>query len=184
MIVESPGFRNEAGRFDAKGFDEFVQYEYGNERSYVEFMRRALLGQKMVRLLYSQGEVSEGEARAAALHRLQQVQIAWVALDNTVFLLAPSRIIPGQEGALANAGRGLILVLARFLVLGLVALAGGLAAGLAWWVTQELFGWRQPASIGATFLALWTAIAVVDLALVLAGGAVLRRFDVARDRAG
>ena len=111
------------------------------------------------------------------------VVFAWVALDNTVFLLAPSRIIPGQEGALANAGRGLVLVLARFLVLGLVALAGGLAAGIAWWVTIELLRWTQPAAIGATFLALWTAIAAVDLGLVFAGGAVLRRFDVARDRA-
>jgi peptidyl-prolyl cis-trans isomerase D len=81
VVVDSPGFRDETGRFDTEGFERYVQYEYGNQRNYVEYMRRALLGQKMVRLLYTQGEVSEGEARTAALHRLQQVQIAYVALD-------------------------------------------------------------------------------------------------------
>jgi peptidyl-prolyl cis-trans isomerase D len=35
----------------------------------------------MIRLLYSQTQVSDGEARAAALHRLEEVEIAFVALD-------------------------------------------------------------------------------------------------------
>ena len=81
LIVQTQGFRDEAGRFDAEGFKNYVEYEYGNQANYIEFMRRSLLGQKMVRLLYSQGEVSQGEARTAARHRLEQVQIAYVALD-------------------------------------------------------------------------------------------------------
>ena len=81
VIVESPGFRDESGRFDSEQFAQYVEWEYGNQRNYIEHMRRVLLGQKMVRLLYSQGEVSEGEARASALHRLQQVQIGYVAID-------------------------------------------------------------------------------------------------------
>ncbi len=81
VIVQSSGFRDETGRFDSKAFERYVEYEYGNQRNYLEYMRRALLGQKMLRLLYSEGEVSEGEARASALYRLEQVQIAYVALD-------------------------------------------------------------------------------------------------------
>jgi len=81
VVVQTPGFVDESGRFDEKRFGDYVEYEYGNQHNYIEFMRYALLGQKMVRLLYTQGEVSEGEARASALYRLQQAQIGYVALD-------------------------------------------------------------------------------------------------------
>ena len=81
VVVQSSGFSDESGRFDEERFKNFVEYEYGNQRNYIEFMRYVLLGQKMVRLLYTQGEVSEGEARASALYRLQQAQIGYVALD-------------------------------------------------------------------------------------------------------
>ena len=81
VIVRSSGFVDEAGGFDEERFQSYVEYEYGNQRNYIQFMRRVLLGQKMVRLLYTQGEVSEGEARASALYRLQQAQIGYVAID-------------------------------------------------------------------------------------------------------
>jgi len=81
LIRDSPSFRDSSGKFDSKGFESFVTYEYGSQRAYLEYMRRVLLGQKMVQLLYSQGTVSEGEARRAALQRLEQVQIAYVAVD-------------------------------------------------------------------------------------------------------
>jgi peptidyl-prolyl cis-trans isomerase D len=81
LIVQSSGFVDESGRFDKERFQDYVEYQYGNQRNYVKFMRRTLLGQKMVRLLYSQGEVSEGEAHASALYRLQQAQIEYVAFD-------------------------------------------------------------------------------------------------------
>jgi hypothetical protein len=110
------------------------------------------------------------------------VVFAWIALDNAVFLVAPSRIVPGQEGALQNAGRGLILVLARFFLFVVIFVLGAAAAGLSWWLAHDLFGWQRTPAIAAAFFALWAAIAAVDLGLVLAGGEVLRRFDVARDR--
>ncbi len=83
LIRDSPGFRNEEGKFDTEGFTAYVEYEYGTQRNYLDYMRQALLGQKMAQLLYTQGEVSEGEARAAALHRLQQVRLAYVAFDDS-----------------------------------------------------------------------------------------------------
>jgi peptidyl-prolyl cis-trans isomerase D len=82
VILQSPGFRDEAGKFDQPQFRDWVEWQYGNEANYIEFTRSALLGQKMAQLLYAQGGVSEGEAQAAALHRLQQVQIAYVAIDS------------------------------------------------------------------------------------------------------
>ena len=81
VVVQSTGFRDETGHFDSKSFEKYVEYEYGNQRNYLEYMRRALLGQKMLRLLYAEGEVSDAEARASALYRLEQVQIAYVAID-------------------------------------------------------------------------------------------------------
>lgn len=97
VVVQSAGFIDESGRFDEDRFKNFVEYEYGNQRNYVEFMRYVLLGQKMVRLLYTQGEVSEGEARASALYRLQQAQIGYVAID--VETLPPGSEISDEEVA-------------------------------------------------------------------------------------
>jgi peptidyl-prolyl cis-trans isomerase D len=81
LIRDSPGFRDESGKFNSENFESFVEYEYGSQRNYLDYMQRVLLGQKLAQLLYTQGEVSEGEARRAVLQRLQQVQIAFVALD-------------------------------------------------------------------------------------------------------
>ncbi|MCG8591291.1 MAG: SurA N-terminal domain-containing protein [Proteobacteria bacterium] len=74
-------FRNEEGRFDPESFRDYAEYEYGNERNYVEATRRNLLARKMLQLLWGQTRVSEGEARARSRHRLEQVRIAYVALD-------------------------------------------------------------------------------------------------------
>jgi len=82
VILDGGGFVDESGRFDREGFEDFVEYEYGNQHNYIEYMRRALLAQKMIQLLYNQGGVSDGEARAAALYRLQEAQIAYVAIDS------------------------------------------------------------------------------------------------------
>ena len=81
VIAASPGFRDEEGRFDSEGFSGWVEYSFGNQRNYIDYMRRSLLGQKMIQLLYAQGEVSDGEARTAALYGLEEVRLAFVALD-------------------------------------------------------------------------------------------------------
>jgi peptidyl-prolyl cis-trans isomerase D len=90
VVVDSNGFVDESGDFDAERFQSYIEYEYGSQRNYIEFMRRALLTQKMLRLLSSQGQVSEGEARAAALYRLEQTQIGYVAIN-------AERLPPGSE---------------------------------------------------------------------------------------
>lgn len=84
LIRSSPSFRDAGGKFDNESFTNFVEYEYGSQRNYLEFMRQSLLGQKMAQLLYGQAGVSDGEARSAVLYRLQQVRIAYVALDPAV----------------------------------------------------------------------------------------------------
>ena len=98
VIAQSPGFRDDEGNFSQEGFTNWVEYQYGTQRNYAAFLRRILLGQKMVQLLYGQGDVSDGEARAAALYRLEQVQLAYVALDNA---LLPAGEEPSEEAIAA-----------------------------------------------------------------------------------
>lgn len=83
VIRSIAGFRDESGKFDKESFIDQVEYQYGTQRAFLQVMRDQLLQQKMLRLLYGQAQVSDGEALASALHRLQEVQIAFVALDPT-----------------------------------------------------------------------------------------------------
>lgn len=80
-ILSLAGFRDQAGRFDKKAFDGWVQYEFGSERAFVEQRRRATLAGKMLRVIRAQATVSEGEAREAVIRRLEGVRLAYVALD-------------------------------------------------------------------------------------------------------
>ena len=106
----------------------------------------------------------------------------WVALDNAVFLFSPVRMVAGQEGALQNAGRGTVLMLLR---VALISLGGAIAAGAALGTHYAATNW-----LGASeALALWLAFGaigsvalVADLLLIGIGGALLARFDLARDR--
>jgi len=112
---------------------------------------------------------------------LPLVVFAWVALDNAVYLFAPIRFVPGQEGALQNVGRGFLLMLFRMVLLavaGLVATAAVLAARLV----AEILEWPHRAVVAASLAALWLTVLAVDGMLVWVGGKLLRQFDVARDR--
>jgi peptidyl-prolyl cis-trans isomerase D len=62
-------------------FADQVEYNYGSQKAFMNVVRGDLLRQKMLRLLYSQVKVSDGEARSAALLTLEEVRIAFVALD-------------------------------------------------------------------------------------------------------
>lgn len=111
------------------------------------------------------------------------VTYAWVAVDNAVFLFSPLRYTPGQESALQHMGRSVYLLLLRGLVFGTVAIVAAIPVGLfAWFATEKLeWTWR-----GITWIA--TAILVLVLlatsaGLTWLGGRMVRRFDVARDRA-
>jgi peptidyl-prolyl cis-trans isomerase D len=83
LVLSDPSFRDEEGKFDRKRFDEYTQYLYGSQRAFMQDRRLALLATKMMSLLQSQPEVSEGEAREAARRSLEEVQIAFVAIPAT-----------------------------------------------------------------------------------------------------
>ena len=79
-ISSSPYFTDEAGRFDRERFKSWAEYEFGNQRNFIREQRSALLANKFMRTLTQLAQVSEGEARQAAIQRLEQVQIAFVTL--------------------------------------------------------------------------------------------------------
>jgi peptidyl-prolyl cis-trans isomerase D len=81
LVVQDASFRDESGHFDKEAFDRFTSYEYGTQHAFLEERRRNLLAVKLLRLLESQPEVSEGEARDAVRRQLEQVRIAFVTLD-------------------------------------------------------------------------------------------------------
>ncbi|MAF65907.1 MAG: hypothetical protein CMJ84_09670 [Planctomycetes bacterium] len=121
-------------------------------------------------------------ALALILGTLPICALAWIAVDNIVFLCAPVRFAPGQVGALHHAGRGMALMFLRLVVM-LVALSlVALAAAAAFFAADtglELGGdiaraWAIAAGLGA--------LLAVATALVWIGGRLLHRFDVARDR--
>ncbi|HEX6884007.1 MAG TPA: putative ABC exporter domain-containing protein [Planctomycetota bacterium] len=106
---------------------------------------------------------------------------AWVALDNLVFLIAPVRHVPGQDGLVQNAGR-------RMIQMALLALLALLTVGLAWLaflpasaLAREL-GAGPGGELAAGTVAVLVVLLAVDAVLVFLGGFVLRSFDVARDR--
>ena len=106
---------------------------------------------------------------------------AWLAVDNAVFLFAPVRLVPGQEGSLHHTGRAILLFLLRMIIIGVIlGLVAATAAVLFTLGPEELglselqAGWI---SAGVGFVVLLA----FDLLLAWVGGRMLQRFDVARD---
>ena len=77
-VLADPGFRDEGGRFNLEGFEDYAEYEYGSQTAFIEDRRQALLSMKMIRLLTGQPRVSEGEVRDAVSSQLDSVRIAFV----------------------------------------------------------------------------------------------------------
>lgn len=104
----------------------------------------------------------------------------FAALDNMVFLYAPVRYVPGQDGALHHSGRMVVMLLAKGLVLALIlGLVGGVVFAITW--AAGAFGLeRHTAALAA--LGGSAVLVGTNLVLVRLGGSCLRRFDVARDR--
>jgi hypothetical protein len=109
------------------------------------------------------------------------VAFAWIALDNAVFLYAPVRMVPGQEGLLQNAGRGFLLLFVRLLLVTIVVALTAAPGALVWWGIDALTGSETLAIVGA-FAVGWIALVLADLGLCELGAWAFRRFDVARDR--
>ncbi len=81
-IVRNAGaFRDEGGRFVPEAFENFAIREYGSQRQFLAVMRQDLLRQKMLSLLWGQATVSPAEIRMAALYGLEELRLAYVALD-------------------------------------------------------------------------------------------------------
>ncbi|HEY8155942.1 MAG TPA: peptidylprolyl isomerase [Myxococcota bacterium] len=82
--VRSAGiFRGEGGRFDRAAFERYTEYEFGNQRNFIEEQRQGLLANKLIRLLTTQARVSDAEASEAVRRQLETVQLATVSLDAT-----------------------------------------------------------------------------------------------------
>jgi hypothetical protein len=109
------------------------------------------------------------------------VTFAWIAVDNAVYLYAPVRYTPGQEGALQHMGRSLLLLLLRMTLLGATLLvAGGPATALV--MGADSLGLETGTAWFVALSYAWFVLLALDVGLSFGGGWVLRRFDVARDR--
>lgn len=116
------------------------------------------------------------------LASLPVVVFAWLALDNAVFLYAPVRFVPGQEGALQNAGRMILLVFLRMLIVAGLSIGIGLLAGGTYYAASVWWGWSDVRAMWGAAAAGWLALVAFDVLLVFAGGQLVTRFDVTRDR--
>jgi len=107
--------------------------------------------------------------------------LTWVALDNAVFLFSPIRYTPGEEGALQNMGRSMLLMILRGVLMGVVVFVVLLPAMGVKWVVNELSDDSMTSWWAAGAFA-WVALLALDAVLIWLGGKMLRRFDVAKDR--
>jgi peptidyl-prolyl cis-trans isomerase D len=89
----APYFRGDDGRIDRQGFDYFVEREYGTHKAFLDDQRMRELALKALRLLRSAADVSDGEARESLRRRLEQVRIAFVAIDAS---RPPEGFAPGE----------------------------------------------------------------------------------------
>lgn len=106
---------------------------------------------------------------------------AWLAVDNAVYLFAPVRFVPGQEGSLHHTGRAIVLILLRMFLVGLALAIVGSVALVLFAVGPDEFGLSEEQ---ATWISAGVGLIVLLLLcgfLTWIGGRMLRRFDVARD---
>jgi peptidyl-prolyl cis-trans isomerase D len=83
FIREIPQFRGEDGRLDIPAFEDWVEYNYGSQRTFMDVLKQDLMRSRMVALIYSQPQVSEAEARDLARRGLETVKLGFVALDSS-----------------------------------------------------------------------------------------------------
>jgi peptidyl-prolyl cis-trans isomerase D len=79
-ISSSLIFLDDDGRFDPARYKSWAEYEFGTQRNFIREQRSLMLGNKFMRTVTQLAQVSEGEARQAAIRRMEQVQIAFVSL--------------------------------------------------------------------------------------------------------
>lgn len=102
-VVQSiPGFIDEEGRFVPEAFDRYAEDQYGSQRAFMDDFTRKLLGQKLIQLLAGQTAISDAELDLQTRYALEDVQIAYVAFDQSS--LPPGEAVPEADvEAYANA---------------------------------------------------------------------------------
>ena len=103
VLRDQPQFRNDEGYFDTAAFADWVEYNYGSQRAFMDLMRSDLLRSKMIRLIYNHPRVSDAEARGSALQRLESVVLGHVTLDTEN--LAPGSSLDEAEVAAYRADK-------------------------------------------------------------------------------
>lgn len=94
-VRAQPGFRDEEGQFDVERFESYAEYEFGTQANYLETLSQELLANKVSGLLGEAAHVSEREAEAAARYQLEEIRLAWIALDPTQSA-APEGLDPAE----------------------------------------------------------------------------------------
>jgi peptidyl-prolyl cis-trans isomerase D len=84
IVQANPRFVDEDGRFSPEAFDRFASYEFGSQRAFIQSFSRSLLGQKLISLLIGQTTLSDAEVDLRTRYELEEVRIAYVALDTRV----------------------------------------------------------------------------------------------------
>lgn len=84
VVQGIPGFINAEGKFSPQAFNNYAQSEYGTQRNFIRAFTRDLLGQKLVELLTAQTQVSDAEIDLVTRYELEEVRIAYAAIDATV----------------------------------------------------------------------------------------------------
>jgi hypothetical protein len=107
--------------------------------------------------------------------------LLWTSLDNGVFLFAPVRFVPGQDGAMHHTGRAMALVFLRMLLLGLSLSAAGLTAFVCSWIAGLLGASEATVLVAAVVGGGLVVLLMVSL-LIWFGAWALARFDVAREK--
>ncbi len=119
-------------------------------------------------------------ALALVLATLPACAVAWVAVDNIVFLYAPVRYVPGQDGALHHVGRAMTLMCVRMALLAVTLALVALASTAVYLAAGAGAGLGEGAARAWAIAAGVVALLCVDAGLVWIGGRSVRRFDVAR----
>jgi hypothetical protein len=112
-------------------------------------------------------------AVAAALIVALPLNLLLFGLDNLLFLWFPSRMFATQPGDFTALGRNVLILLAKFIVLGC---AGGAAAGLGYF-TLLMSGGQLVAALAVA----WIVLAIFAVAIIPLAALAFRSFDVSRD---
>jgi peptidyl-prolyl cis-trans isomerase D len=82
-VRQDPAFRDASGRFDPRGFEDWVEWNYGSQRSFMQEWRLNLLAYKMMGVLFELVHVSPGEVREYVRSQLEELSIAFVIVGSS-----------------------------------------------------------------------------------------------------